>query len=198
MNRPPTSPAAGARLTRARAGAGKALDKPKIELCSEGDADCEMGTIKVPPPPTPTPPRRGSSLAPAQPAAHNPHSGAAEPARALLLGAAFPAPPPDPCPAGVAGHLLALRHLHLHPVRCGPATPPAVLRPSSAAARAAGLGLKTDDVKTALAQGKAIIYAFVSINLITGLFAFIMVQLPFGKNAPRSHYCTRETALGVC
>ena len=50
-------PAAGARLTRARAGAGKALDKPKIELCSEGDADCEMGTIKVPPPSTPTPPR---------------------------------------------------------------------------------------------------------------------------------------------
>ena len=62
--------------------------------------------------------------------------------------------------------------------------PPAVLRPSSAAVRAAGLGLKTDDVKTALAQGKAIIYAFVSINLITGLFAFIMVQLPFGKKHP--------------
>ena len=124
-------PAAGARLTRARAGAGKALDKPKIELCSEGDADCEMGTIKVPPPPTPTPPRRGSSLAPAQPAAHNPHSGAAEPARALLLGAAFPAPPPDPCPAGVAGHLLALRHLHLHPLRCGTATRPPFSAPQA-------------------------------------------------------------------
>ena len=53
--------------------------------------------------------------------------------------------------------------------------------------RVAGLGLKTDDVKTALAQGKAILYAFVSINLITGLFAFIMVQLPFGETPPRSH-----------
>ena len=64
--------------------------------------------------------------------------------------------------------------------------------------RVAGLGLKTDDVKTALAQGKAILYAFVSINLITGLFAFIMVQLPFGETPPRSHCCSREMALDVC
>ena len=74
-------PAAGARLTRARAGAGKALDKPKIELCSEGDADCEMGTIKVPPPPTPTPPRRGSSLARAARSAQSALGGWNRPAR---------------------------------------------------------------------------------------------------------------------
>jgi len=42
-----------------------------------------------------------------------------------------------------------------------------------------GLGLKTDDVKTALVQGKAIAYSFASINFITGCVAFIMVQLPF-------------------
>ena len=53
-------------------------------------------------------------------------------------------------------------------------------------------------MKTALAQGKAILYAFVSINLITGLFAFIMVQLPFGETPPRSHCCSREMALDVC
>ena len=75
--------------------------------------------------------------------------------------------------------------------------PPAVLRPSSAAVRAAGLGLKTDDVKTALAQGKAIIYAFVSINLITGLFAFIMVQLPFGKT-PRAPTTVRARQPWAC
>ena len=42
-----------------------------------------------------------------------------------------------------------------------------------------GLGLKTDDVKTALVQGKAILYSFVSINFMTGCVAFIMMQLPF-------------------
>ena len=35
-------------LTRLRVRAtGKALDKPKIELCGETDADCEMGSMKV-------------------------------------------------------------------------------------------------------------------------------------------------------
>ena len=128
-------PAAGARLTRARAGAGKALDKPKIELCSEGDADCEMGTIKVPPPPTPTPPRphptRAVPRSPPRSPQRTIRTRGLEPARALLLGAAFPALPPDPCPAGVAGHLLALRHLHLHPLRCGTATRPPFSAPQA-------------------------------------------------------------------
>lgn len=42
-----------------------------------------------------------------------------------------------------------------------------------------GLGLKTDDVKTALVQWQAILYSFLSINFLTGCVAFIMVQLPF-------------------
>lgn len=42
-----------------------------------------------------------------------------------------------------------------------------------------GLGLKTDDIKTALVQWKAIIYAFLSINFMTGCAALVMMQLPF-------------------
>merc|ERR1719386_412914 len=38
-----------------------------------------------------------------------------------------------------------------------------------------GLGLKTDNIKTALVQWKAIFYAFGSINFLTGMVAFLML-----------------------
>ena len=61
-----------------------------------------------------------------------------------------------------------------------------------------GLGLKTDDVKTALSQGKAIFYAFVSINFMTGCMAFIMMQLPFVPqelSIGLTVFCTMPTTL---
>ena len=42
-----------------------------------------------------------------------------------------------------------------------------------------GLGLKTDDIVTALKEWKGICYAFVSTNFMTGCMAFFALQLPF-------------------
>jgi hypothetical protein len=50
-----------------------------------------------------------------------------------------------------------------------------------------GLGLKTDDIKTALVQVKGIGYAFASINFMTGMVAFVMVALPFERAPPSTH-----------
>ncbi len=61
-----------------------------------------------------------------------------------------------------------------------------------------GLGLKTDEVKTAVVQGKAIVYAFVSINFMTGCVALIMMQLPFVPqelSIGLSVFCAMPTTL---
>ena len=81
---------------------GAALDRPKIELCDEGDTGCDLGAMKV-----------MSSIA-------------------IFMQFVL-----------------------------------------------SGLGLKTDDVASAMKEWKGIIYAFTSINFVTGCMAFLAVQLPF-------------------
>eukprot|EP00746_Dinoflagellata_sp_MGD_P009827 gnl/MRDRNA2_/MRDRNA2_120093_c0_seq1.p1 gnl/MRDRNA2_/MRDRNA2_120093_c0~~gnl/MRDRNA2_/MRDRNA2_120093_c0_seq1.p1 ORF type:complete len:375 (-),score=59.58 gnl/MRDRNA2_/MRDRNA2_120093_c0_seq1:424-1548(-) len=61
-----------------------------------------------------------------------------------------------------------------------------------------GLGLKTDSIKAALVQWKAILYAIGSINFLTGMVAFIMLELPFDPeelSVGLAIFCAMPTTL---